>query len=122
LRLLGVLANALPIDGPPAHYLEPRLSALAVLFVAVGVFAGLRLANRRGDGGDLAPAGLAGGSLGLLASALCFALLQGVEQVLGPWSASLWAVVLFWGTLGALLALVSLVVIPHRLNEPEVRR
>jgi hypothetical protein len=95
---------------------------VAIVLVALGVFAGLWLASQRGEPRDYPAAGFAGGALGLLASALWFALLQSVERVLGSWATSIWAVGLLWGALGTLLALVSLFVAPHRSNELEVTR
>jgi len=122
LRLLAVLVNAVPIGTAPAHVVEPRLSAEAIILVVLGVAAGLTLASRRGERRDYLAAGFAGGSLGLLASAVWFAALQSVERLLGAWSTSIWAVVVLWGTLGALFALVSIVVIPPRSDKPEVAR
>ena len=76
LRLMAVLVNALPIGGAPGLLIEPRLSAIAIVLVAVGVLAGLRLAIQLGERRDLGPAAVAGGALGLLGSALWYAMLQ----------------------------------------------
>jgi hypothetical protein len=122
LRLLAMVIYALPFGAAPAHFAEPRLAAVSVVLVALGAFAGVALASRRGDRSDFPAAGFTGGALGLLASALWFALLQSVERVLGPWSTAIGAVIVIWGLLGAALALVSLVVVPHRSDGPEVAR
>jgi hypothetical protein len=42
--------------------------------------------------------------------------------LLGPWSNSLWVVAVLWGSIGALLGLVSILVVPYRSNRPEVAR
>jgi hypothetical protein len=120
LRLLAIAMNAVPFGARPTYLSEPRLSAVGLIFVALGAFAGLSVASRRGERRDYPAAGCAGGSIGLLASAVCYALLQSVERLLGSWSTSIGAVVVLWGLLGALLALVSLLVVPHRSGEPEV--
>ena len=65
---------------------------MAIMLVAVGMFAGLGLASRRGEWRDFPAAVFAGGSLGLLAAAFWFAVLQSVERVLGSWSTSIWAI------------------------------
>ena len=122
LRLIAVLVNVLPVGGAPAGLIEPRLSALAIVLVAVGVVAGLRLASKQGETRDLVPAALAGGALGLLGSAFWYAALQSFERLLGPWSTSLWVVTVLWGSIGALLGLVSIFVVPFRSHQPEVAR
>jgi hypothetical protein len=122
LRFIAIVVNALPIGGAPGRLIEPRLSTVAIVVVAVGVLAGLRLAIQLGEKRDLVPAGLAGGALGLLGSALWYAMLQSFERLLGPWSGSIWAVGFLWGSFGALIGLVSLFVVPYRPNEPEVVR
>jgi hypothetical protein len=122
LRFIAVLVNVLPLGGAPGGQIEPRLSAFAIVLVALGVMAGLRLAIQLGEKRDLAPAALAGGALGLLASAFWFATLQSFERLLGPWSNSLWVVAVLWGSIGALLGLVSILVVPYRSNQPEVAR
>jgi len=122
LRFVAIVVNALPIGGAPSRLIEPRLSTFAIALVAVGVLAGIRLAMQVGEKRDLGPAALAGGALGLLGSALWFAMVQSFERLLGPWSTSILAVALLWGTFGALLGLGSLFVIPSRSNQPEVAR
>jgi hypothetical protein len=122
LRFIAVLVSVLPLGGAPGGQIEPRLSAFAIVLVALGVVAGLRLAIQLGEKRDLAPAALAGGALGLLASAFWFATLQSFERLLGPWSNSLWVVAVLWGSIGALLGLVSILVVPYRSNQPEVAR
>jgi hypothetical protein len=122
LRFIAVLVNVVPVGRAPGGLIEPRLSAFAIVLVALGVVAGLRLAIQLGEKRDLAPAALAGGALGLLASAFWFAMLQSVERLLGPWSNSLWVVAVLWGSIGALLGLVSILVVPYRSHQPEVAR
>ena len=80
VRVLAALVSGL------AGVSGPRLSSLAVVLVAAGAIAGLELARRRGDWRDLPAAVFAGGSLGLLAAAVWFAVLVTGERVLGPWS------------------------------------
>jgi hypothetical protein len=122
LRLLVILMNALPMGVAGASRFDPRLSSFAIVLVAVGVLAGLTLALRGGEWRDLPAAGFAGGALGLLTAAVWFAAVQSFERVLGSWSTSIWALVFLWGAIGALLALVSTVLIPHRLDDREVAR
>ena len=114
IRLLFVVANALPFGGAGKTLAEPRLSSIALVTVAAGVLLGLKLASRRGERRDSFTAGIAGGLLGLLCSALGFSVLQSIERLLGTWSTSVVAVCLVWGIAGALLAVLSTIVIPHR--------
>jgi hypothetical protein len=122
LRLMAALLNKLPIGSAPAALTVPQLSSVAIVLVAAGMIAGLLLASRRGEWRDFPAAVFAGGSLGLLAAAFWFAVLQSFERVLGSWSTSIGAIGLASGTLGALLALISLRVFPYRSNEPEIAR
>jgi FHA domain len=122
LRVLVVLLNGLPIGNAPANLVEPRLSSVAIMLVAAGMIAGLGLASRRGEWRDFPAAAFAGGSLGLLAAAFWFAVLQSAERVLGSWSSSIWSVGIVSGMLGALLGLISLFVFPYRPDELEVAR
>jgi hypothetical protein len=122
LRLLAMVMNAVPFGARPAHFSEPKLSAVGLIFVALGVLAGLAMARRRGERDDYPAAAFAGGSIGLLSSAFLFALLQTVERLLGPWSSSIAAIAILWGLLGALFAFGSLLVIPHRSSAPEAAR
>jgi uncharacterized membrane protein YjjP (DUF1212 family) len=119
---LVVLLNGLPIGNAPANLVEPRLSSVAIMLVAAGMIAGLGLASRRGEWRDFPAAAFAGGSLGLLAAAFWFAVLQSAERVLGSWSSSIWSVGIVSGMLGALLGLISLFVFPYRPDELEVAR
>jgi hypothetical protein len=80
----------------------------------------MRLALARGERRDLPAAGFAGGAIGLLAAALFFAVVQSLERVLGTRSSSPWAVGLLWVALGALLALISMLLVPHRKDDTEV--
>jgi hypothetical protein len=102
--------------------MEPRLAAVASVLVTVGMIAGLGLASRRGDWRDVPAAVFAGGSLGLLAAAFWFAVLQSVERALGSASISIWAVGSASVMLGALLAVVSLRMFPYRSENPEAAR
>ncbi len=122
LRLMATLLNKLPIGNAPASLMEPRLPSVAIMLVAAGMIAGLGLASRRGEWRDFPASVFAGGSLGLLAAAFWFALLQSVERSLGAPSTSIWAIGLASATLGALLAAVSLWMFPYRSDQPEVVR
>ena len=114
VRLLLALLSALPIGGAASSVAEPRIAAVALMTVGLGVLWGLSLAKRRGEARDLVTGGVAGGLLGLLSSAPLFSLLQCAERVLGSWSNSVAAVCLFWGAAGAVVALLSKFVVPHR--------
>ena len=82
IRLLFAVANALPFGGAGKTLAEPRLSSIALVTVAAGVLLGLKLASRRGERRDSLTAGIAGGLLGLLCSALGFSVLQSIEGLL----------------------------------------
>jgi len=97
-----------------------RLSSVAVALVGAGALAAGLLTLRRGEQRDVASAAFAGGLLGLLAAAVCFAIIQSVERMLGAWSTSFWAVELLWGMIGALVALASSYFIRHRSAASEV--
>jgi hypothetical protein len=118
LRLLVALASALPLGGAGNTLAHPRITSVALITVALGVLSGLNVARRRGEPRDLLTAGLAGGLLGFLSSAFWFSGMQSAERILGSWSTSIAAVCLLWGAAGALLALLSTIVIPHR---PEIQ-
>jgi FHA domain-containing protein len=120
LRLLAALMNKVPLLGSGSRLAEPRIISVAILTVAAGFLCGLVLAKRLGEPRDLLTAGLAGGLLGLLASAPWFSMLQTIERIMGPWSTSIVAVCLLWGALGALLALGSTVFIAHQTQERQV--
>jgi hypothetical protein len=113
LRLLFALMSAVPLGGAASSLAEPRIASVALIMVVLGVVSGLILAKRRGETNDLLTAGSAGGLLGLLSSALWFSMLQSAERVLGSWSTSIAAVCLLWGAAGALLAVLSVIFIPH---------
>jgi hypothetical protein len=119
LRLLVLLANALPIGRAESPLWEPRLVSFAVVLVAGGVLAGIRLALGRGDHRDVPAAGFAGGAIGLLTAAMCFAAVQSLERVLGTRSGSPWAIGLLWAAVGASLGAFSLLVLPHRSDDLE---
>ncbi len=120
LRLLVVLVGLVLYGARGARPLEARLSSVALALVGSGAVAAGLLARRRGERRDVSAAAFAGGSLGLLAAAICFAIIQSVEHVLGIWSTSVWAVGFLWGTIGALVALASNYLIPHRPATREV--
>ncbi len=120
LRLIVLLLGLVWHGAGGARPQEARLSSVALALVGVGAVAASLLVLRRGETRDVPAAAFAGGSLGLLAAAICFAIIQSVEHVLGAWSTSFWAVGLLWGTIGALVALASIYVIPHRRAASEV--
>jgi hypothetical protein len=120
LRLAARLLNQLPVGHASANLMEPRLMPLAIIVVAAGMIAGVGLARRRGEWRDAPAAVFAGGSLGLLAAAFWFAVLQSVERTFGISSSSIWAAGVVSAALGGLLALISLFVFPYRSNEPAV--
>jgi len=120
LRLIVLLVGLVWHGAGGARPLEARLSSVALALVAAGALAATLLALRRGEQRDLPADAFAGGSLGLLAAAVCFAVIQSVEHVLGTWSTSFWAVGLLWGTIGALVALASNYLIPYRPAASEV--
>ncbi len=120
IRLLVALVNLLPIGSGGASIWAPRLSSFAIVLAAAGALVGLRLALGRGERRELPAAGFAGAAIGLLIAAVWFAVVESVERVLGTRAASIWSVGLLWGTIGALLALLSTFLIPHRRDEPEV--
>ena len=119
MRAFVMLLNKLPIAGTSASMTEPRFVSVGILLAAVGMIAGLVMASRRGDSRDLPAAAFAGGLLGLLASAVWFAVLQSIEPALGSWSGSIGAIGLASGALGVLVAMISLWAFPYRSNEPE---
>ncbi len=119
LRLLFAVVNAVPLIGSGSGPAQSRIASVAVVAVAAGVMCGLSLARRRGESRDLFTAGLAGGLLGLLGSAIWFSIMQTAERVLGSWSTSTAAVCLFWGAAGALFAVVSTMVFPYRRVDRE---
>jgi hypothetical protein len=90
------------------------LSSVALALVAAGSLGAVLLAMRQGADRDIPAAAFTGGSLGLLAAAICFAIIQTVERILGGYSTSVWAVATLWGVIGVVVALVSNHLIPHR--------
>ncbi len=114
LRLLVVIMNVIPIGRGTAGLLEPRLVSVSVVLSAAGVLLGLALVRGRGEVRDLPAAAFAGAALGLLTAAFWFAAVQSLEKILGSWSHSIGALVVFWGAVGALCALASMIFIPHR--------
>jgi FHA domain len=122
LRLLVAVMNVLPLGGRGTSLLELRLSSVALLLVGAGALTGLALVRGRSEPRDLPAAAFAGGALGLVIAAVWFAVVQSVEKTLGSWSSSLGALTLFWGALGALVALLSVPLLPHRNHAPETPR
>jgi hypothetical protein len=120
LRVIVLLVGLVWHGAGGVRPLEARLSSVALALVGAGALAASLLALRRGEQRDVPAAAFAGGSLGLLAAAVCFAVIQSVEHILGTWSTSFWAVGLLWGTIGALVALASNYLIPHRPATSEV--
>jgi hypothetical protein len=114
LRLLIVLMNLVPIGRSGSGLLEPRLVSVSAVMVASGVLVALALLRGRGEARDRPAAAFAGGALGLLAAAFWFASIQSAEKTLGAWSNSLPILALFWAAVGALIALLSLILVPHR--------
>jgi hypothetical protein len=122
LRLVAMFASVLPFGTPTAHALEPRLAKVAIVLAGAGALAGCALARRRGDDRrDLAAHGVTGATFGILVAGVWFAIIQSVERALGSWSTSIWAVGLCWGFIGALVAAISMFLIPHRSGGPEAR-
>jgi hypothetical protein len=115
LRLLTVIMGA-AVHGATGT----RLSTVALALVVAGAAVASWMALRRGEQNDVPAAAFAGGSLGLLAAAVGFALIQTVERVLGTYAASVWAVGLLWGTIGGLVALASNYLIPYRPSTGEI--
>ena len=123
IRLLVALVNLLPIGSAGAVDLGSRGSPRSrSSWLGLVLWRGCVWHWRRGERRDLPAAGFAGAAIGLLAAAVWFAVVQSVERVLGTRAASIWAVGLLWGAIGALLALLSTFLIPHRRDEPEVAR
>jgi hypothetical protein len=116
LRFIVVLAALLWPAAGASTAAQARLSSVAVVLVGAGALVAGMLTLRLGEPRDVPAAALTGGSLGLLAAAVCFAIIQSVERVLGSWSSSIWAVSLLWGAIGALLALASNHVFPYRTD------
>jgi hypothetical protein len=122
LRLLIVLFGLVPLGARDAPMAVTRLPSLAAVLVVGGIIVGGWLARRQGDRLDLLAAGFTGGLVGLLAAAVCFAVVHSVEIILGSWSSSIWAVAFLWGAIGAGLALASILLIPHRRGDPEAAK
>jgi FHA domain len=119
LRLLIALLSLLPLGAQGSRPLEPRLAAIALVLIGAGALGGSALALARNERQELAAAGFAGGALGLLAAAVFHAVIQSLEHILGAWSTSIWIVGIFWAALGALLALLSTLLVPHSAEGAE---
>jgi hypothetical protein len=113
-RLLVLVAGLIPLGAPGAGRFEPRLGAMALALAVAGIVSGAAWGAKVGDRSDLVAAGFAGGLAGLFGAAIGFALVRSFESILGSWSSSLPAVLLFWWLLGAGLALLSWIVLPPR--------
>jgi hypothetical protein len=120
LRIFVVLSAMAPVGGSTGSMAEPRLAALALFLAVVGVVVAGILGSRRGDRRDLVSAGFAGGLFGLLAAAVLHAVVRSVEGLLGSGSSSLWAVVLVWAAIGAVVAGLSTLLIPYRPQHAEI--
>ena len=116
LRLLVLVAGLIPFGPRGASFLEPRLSAVAVLCCGVGAVIGLIAILRRNDRGlgDMVSTLVSGAFFGMLAAALLHALVRAVERPLGDWSTSFVAVGLLWAALGAAVAGLSSLILPFR--------
>lgn len=112
IRLLVAFFEAIPIipvgEGPGLE--TPSLARPAAGFAALGCLAGLVFALRRGQPRDQPTSGFAGAFAGLIVATAAVALARtlegstfGDELALVPWI-----------ILGLILALISIVVVPHR--------
>jgi hypothetical protein len=108
-RFLVGLSGRLPFFASEA----PGLAAPAAATGALGLLIGAALGSRGGGPLDVAASGFAGFVAGLLASALGFAAIRTVEDVVGPASSGPTLLVV-WGLLGAALAAASWVAFPRR--------
>jgi hypothetical protein len=114
-----VVASSLAVR-PATGEARPPLRALALILSLAGIMAAVRFALRHGAVRDAPAVGFAGGVLGVLAASLVVAACRTIEPILGPALAgSPLAVCLAWGALGAILAGVSAVVVPPRLDREE---
>lgn len=92
---------------------RPGLAAPAIQFASfAGIFA-VWIAHRRHNLADTLFAAFAGAFAGVLAAALFVASCRVVEPWLGSQSTSLPAIAVLWALLGAALAALSLVLVPH---------
>ena len=109
-RWLVMLGSLVPLGGAAAAG-GARLAGVAVLFAAVGSLAAALLASRRGEARDVPPAAFAGGFAGVLCATIAVAICRTVERgaVVNPVLQSI-----IWAALGAVLAAVSVVVVPPR--------
>jgi drug/metabolite transporter (DMT)-like permease len=114
-----LLASLIPLGAPRASPIEPRLAAIALVFGLFGIVTGATWGARTGDRTDVATAGFAGGLAGLFTAAVGSALIKSVESILGSWSTSPLVVLLFWVLLGAGIAGLSCLALPHRAAEPK---
>ena len=118
----SMLMNLFRSAGAGAGLLEPRSGVgFGRARLRPGCWsADVALIGRRGEPRDLPAAAFAGGLLGLLTAAFGFAVVQSVEE---PWAhgrVRSGAVALFWGPVGALLALASM--ISHTSPRRTIRR
>lgn len=88
---------------------EPQLSTLAVAGAALGFLVGSALGAR---GGGAAASAFAGAAGGLLVSALAFAAVRSVGEMVGPSLSAGPAAVVLWVLIGVGLALASWVAFP----------
>jgi drug/metabolite transporter (DMT)-like permease len=97
------------------------MTAIGLVFAAVGAMLGAIWGARSGDRSVVVPAGFAGGLTGLFAAAIGYALIKSVESLLGSWSTSLPAVLVLWALIGAAIAALSWLLHPPdstRKSEP----
>ncbi len=108
-RLLVLAAGQIPIGTPNAGGFEPRLGSLALVLGAVGA---VLASTRQRAGGDRLACGFSGAIAGVLAAAIGFAVVRGVEATLGSWAGSPVAALALWAVMGLLIALVSWLAFP----------
>jgi hypothetical protein len=118
LRVLVLVSGLLMLPGTGEA--RPPLRPAAVLLAILGGMAAIRLALRYGELRDVPAVGFAGGVAGVLGAAVLVAACRTIEPILGPGlGGSGVAVCLLWGLLGAIVAGVSAVAIPPRLDDGE---
>jgi hypothetical protein len=108
-RLIVLVAGMIPLGPSGVSRFEPRLGSMALVLGAVAALAGGFSANEPRD--RLACA-FTGAMLGVLGAAVGYALVRGVESLLGGWASSPPAVLLLWTSLGLAIALLSCVALP----------
>ncbi len=108
-RLLVLAAGLIPLGPPGASRFEPRLGSITLLLATAGALVGI---VRGGESRDRPACGFTGAMVGILAGALGFALIHGVESSLGDWASSPLEALLLWALLGVAIALLSWLALP----------